>query len=88
MSQGDIVSVMKDALVTALTMAAPFLAVSVGIGILVSVIQAATQIHEQNIGFVFKILAIGVALMVLSSWLIAKIMEFTTQIFAGIGNLT
>ncbi len=88
MSQGDIVSVMKDALVTALTMAAPFLAVSVGIGILVSVIQAATQIHEQNIGFVFKILAIGVALMVLSSWLIAKIMAFTTQIFAGIGNLT
>lgn len=88
MSQGDIVSVLKDALVTALTMAAPFLAVSVGIGILVSVIQAATQIHEQNIGFVFKILAIGVALMVLSSWLIAKITAFTTQIFTGIANLT
>ncbi len=88
MSQGDIVSVLKDALVTALTMAAPFLAVSVGIGILVSVIQAATQIHEQNIGFVFKILAIGIALMVLSSWLIAKITAFTTQIFTSIGNLT
>ena len=88
MSQGDIVSVLKDALVTALTMAAPFLAVSVGIGILVSVIQAATQIHEQNIGFVFKILAIGVALMLLSSWLIAKIMAFTTQVFTIIGNLT
>jgi len=88
MSQGEIVSVLKDALVTALIMAAPFLAVSVGIGILISVIQAATQIHEQNIGFVFKILAIGVALIVLSSWLIAKITAFTTQIFAAIGNLT
>ena len=87
MSQGEIVSVLKDALVTALVMAAPFLAVSVGIGILVSVVQAATQIHEQNVGFVFKILAIAVALILLSAWLIAKIMEFTNRIFAGIGNL-
>ncbi len=87
MSQGDIVSVLKDALVTALTMAAPFLAVSVAIGILISVFQAATQIHEQNIGFVFKILAIGVALMLLSFWLMANILDFTTRIFAVIANL-
>jgi flagellar biosynthesis protein FliQ len=88
MSQGDIVSVLKDALVTTLLMAAPFLAVSVGIGILVSVVQAATQIHEQNVGFVFKILAIAVSLILLSSWLIAKILEFTNRIFSGIGNLS
>ncbi len=87
MSQGEIVSVLKDALVTALVMAAPFLAVSIGIGILVSVVQAATQIHEQNIGFVVKILAIALALMLLSAWIIAKIMGFTNRIFAGIGNL-
>ncbi len=87
MSQGEIVSVLKDALVTAIVMAAPFLAVSVGIGILVSVVQAATQIHEQNIAFVFKVLAIAVALILLSAWLIAKIIEFTNRIFAGIGNL-
>jgi flagellar biosynthetic protein FliQ len=88
MSQGDIVSVLKDALMTTLVMAAPFLAVSVGIGILVSVVQAATQIHEQNVGFVFKILGIAVALILLSSWLIAKSLEFTNRIFAGIANLS
>ncbi len=87
MSQGEIVSVMKDALVTALLMAAPFLVVSVGIGILVSVVQAATQIHEQNIGFVFKVLAIGLVLISLSAWMIAKIVDFTSRIFSGIGNL-
>ncbi len=87
MAQGDIVSILKDALTTALVMAAPFLAVSVGIGILVSVVQAATQIHEQNVGFVFKILAIAVSLMLLSAWIIAKIVEFTTRVFATIGNL-
>ncbi len=87
MSQGEIVSVLKDALMTALLMAAPFLAVSVGIGILVSVLQAATQIHEQTIVFVFKILAIALVLIALSAWLIAKILEFTNRVFAGIGNL-
>lgn len=87
MSQGDIVTVLKDALVTALTMAAPFLAVSVGIGVLVSVVQAATQIHEQNVGFVFKILGIALALLALSAWIIARIVEFTNRVFASIGNL-
>jgi flagellar biosynthetic protein FliQ len=87
MSQGEIVSFLKDALLTTITMAAPFLAVSVGIGILVSVLQAATQIHEQNIAFVFKILGIGVALIVLSAWLIAQIVDFTTRVFSGIGNM-
>lgn len=87
MSQGDIVAVLKDALITALLMAAPFLAVSVGIGILVSVVQAATQIHEQNISFVFKVVAIGLILLLLSSWLIAKSMDFTTRVFAHIANL-
>ena len=87
MAQGDIVTVLKDALVTALTMSAPFLAVSVGIGILVSVLQAATQIHEQNVGFVFKVLGIAVALIALSAWIIAHIVEFTNRIFAVIGNL-
>jgi len=87
MSQGDIVTVLKDALVTALTMSAPFLAVSVGIGIIVSVVQAATQIHEQNVGFVFKILGIGLALIALSAWISARIVEFTNRIFAGIANL-
>ena len=87
MSQGEIVSVLKDALVTALMMAAPFLAVSVGIGILVSVVQAATQIHEQNIAFVFKVLGIGLVLISLSAWIIAKIVDFTTRVFSSIGNM-
>ncbi len=87
MSQGEIVSVLKDALATAITMAAQFLAVSVGIGILVSVVQAATQIHEQNVSFVFKILAIALVLITLSAWIIARIVEFTNRIFAGVANL-
>ena len=87
MSQGDIIASLKDALVTTLMMAAPLLAVSVGIGILVSVIQAATQIHEQNVGFVFKLLGIGLVLMLLSSWMFTQILDFTNRTFSTINGM-
>ncbi|MEA4921207.1 MAG: flagellar biosynthetic protein FliQ [Clostridiaceae bacterium] len=84
MSQGDVAMVVKDAVTTALIMSAPFLVVSVAIGIIIAVFQAATQIHEQNIGFVFKIVAIGILLVVLFSWLITMIGDFTTRTFESI----
>jgi len=87
MSEAGIVSVLRDALSTALTMSAPFLAVSVGIGIVVSVIQAATQIHEQNVGFVFKVLAIALVLIVAGSWLIAGGVDLFFRTFAAIDSL-
>ena len=87
MSQAGIMSILRDALSTALTMAAPFLAASVGIGIVVSVVQAATQIHEQNVGFVFKILAIALLLIGLGSWLIAHGTDLFTRTFAAIDAL-
>jgi flagellar biosynthetic protein FliQ len=86
MSQGDIIAVTKDTVTTALLMAAPFLVVSVAIGIIISIIQAATQIHEQNIGFVFKIVAIGIMLVALCSWLITTIVDFTNRTFSNIGS--
>jgi len=88
MSETGIMSILKDALSTALTMSAPFLAASVGIGIIVSVIQAATQIHEQNVGFVFKVLAIALLLIGLGSWLITHGMDLFTRTFAAIDSLS
>ncbi len=88
MSQAGIISILRDSLSSALMMAAPFLAVSVGIGIVVSVIQAASQIHEQNVGFVFKILAIALILIALGSWLIAQSTDLFTRTFAAIDALS
>jgi flagellar biosynthetic protein FliQ len=84
MSQGEIIAVLKDTVMTALLAAAPFLAASAAIGVLISILQAATQIHEQNIGFVLKIVAIGIMLIVLSSWLITTIIDFTNRTFTSI----
>jgi flagellar biosynthetic protein FliQ len=84
MTQGDLISICKDAVTTALLISAPFLIVSLVIGLFISVIQAATQIHEQNIVFVPKIVATGLLLIFLGSWVITMMTEFTQRVFAQI----
>ena len=82
MSQGELIAVCKDAVMTALMVSAPFLVISLVIGLAISVIQAATQSHEQNIVFVPKIVATGLLLIFLGSWIITVMTEFTQRIFA------
>ncbi|MDF2684834.1 MAG: fliQ [Clostridia bacterium] len=86
MSQGEVISIFKDAINTAMLMSAPFLIVSIVLGVIISVFQAATQIHEQNIAFVPKILATSLLLIFLCSWLITVIIEFTERILSNINS--
>ncbi|HBT65002.1 MAG TPA: flagellar biosynthetic protein FliQ [Ruminococcaceae bacterium] len=88
MSQGDILAICKEAIMTALMIAAPFLLVSLIIGVVISVLQAATQIHEQTITFVPKILAVALILIFLGSWIINVMIGFTEYIFVYITNLS
>lgn len=87
MAQGDLILIGKEAVMTGLMIAAPFLLVSLGIGIIISIFQAATQIHEQNIVFVPKILATALLLIFLGSWIISLLMNFTYNIFAFITKI-
>lgn len=84
MSQGDVITIFKDTMITAILMASPFLGVSLIIGVIVSVFQAATQIHEQNVIFVPKILATALLLIFLASWLMSILVSFTQHIISGI----
>ena len=84
MNQGELILICKDAVTTALLISAPFLGVSLVIGLIVSVVQAATQIHEQNLTFVPKIVATGLLIIFLGSWMITMIAEFTRRVFAAI----
>ena len=88
MSQGEVLSICKDAVLTALMLAAPFLIISMIIGIIISEFQAATQINEQTITFVPKIIAIALILLFLGSWLISAMSSFTNNIFTHIKELT
>jgi flagellar biosynthetic protein FliQ len=88
MSQGDLLSIGRNAVMTALLIASPFLVVSLAIGLIVSVFQAATQIHEQNIVFVPKIIATGLIIIFLGSWITNMMINFTENIFEILRNIT
>ena len=88
MSEGDLIAVGRQAVTTALMISAPFLGVSLAIGLIVSVFQAATQIHEQNIVFVPKIIATAAILILLGSWIIHIMSNFTQNLFSTIAQFS
>ncbi len=88
MSASQILQVVQAAVVTILKVSAPLLLVSMGVGLVISILQAATQIHEQTVSFVPKLVAILVVLMVFGSWMIDSLKDFTTYIFDMIQRLS
>lgn len=87
MSVSQIMQVVQAAVLTIIKVSAPLLLVSMGVGLVISILQAATQIHEQTVSFVPKLVAILVVLLVFGSWMIDSLKDFTTYIFEMIAKL-
>jgi flagellar biosynthetic protein FliQ len=77
---------MADAFMTALTMAGPLLLISVLVGLVIAILQAATQVHEQTLTFVPKLIAIGLVLLLMGPWMIAQITDYTQRLFEFIAT--
>ena len=71
---------------TALFLSAPLLISTLIIGLIVSVLQAVTQINETTLTFLPKILAVAVALVVFFPWMLSLIVGFTSNLFIQIPN--
>lgn len=84
MSHQLVIDLSRDAILTALMVAAPLLLIAMGVGLVVSVIQSVTQIQEQTLSFVPKLVLVGGAFIIGLPWLIQILMKFTTQIIRGI----
>ncbi|WP_055668105.1 flagellar biosynthesis protein FliQ [Desnuesiella massiliensis] len=87
MSETMIMGIIKDALSTAMLVAAPILLVSIIVGLLISIFQATTQIQEQTLTFVPKLIAIAVVGLIAGSWMLNTIIRFTERIFDVIANI-
>ena len=81
MDTGQVLSIFQNALYVAFKIAGPLLIVSIVIGLVIAIFQAATQIHEQTLTFVPKVLVLSVMLLALGSWMIKTFSEFFNQIF-------
>ena len=81
MTNGEVGDLMYEVFVMAVQLAGPLLVISMLVGILISIIQAATQIHEQTITFVPKLLVIGIILVFTGSSMLQSLQDFTVRIF-------
>jgi flagellar biosynthetic protein FliQ len=84
MNPDFVTQVARDAIETTLFLALPMLGVGLAVGLVVSLFQAVTQIQEVTLVFVPKIVAVLLCLMLLSPWMMRKIMFFTEQIILNI----
>ena len=82
MSAEQVMEIMKEAMLVAFEIAGPLLIISIVVGLLVAIFQAATQIHEQTLTFVPKLLVIALVLLALGSWMSKVMNEFVVELFA------
>ena len=84
MNQDFVIQIFREFLRVSLFLMSPVLIAAMLVGLLVSIFQAATQIHEMTLVFVPKILAIALCLMILSPWMLNYLVAYTINLFTNI----
>ena len=84
MTQGMVINIVQDAVITVLMIAAPPLLIGLTVGVLVSIFQAVTSIQEPTMAFVPKIIAVFLSLIVFGHFMLGTAIEYVIQLFNGI----
>ena len=86
LTTGQISDIMYQLFVYSVQLGGPILIISMVVGIIISILQAATQIHEQPLTFVPKLIVIGIILLLTGSTMLKTLQNFTEEIFALIAG--
>ena len=87
MNEDTVVNLASQAMTLALKVAGPLLITGLVIGIIVSLVQAVTQIQEQSLTFIPKIVGIGLVILLLGPWMLQQIVDWTTNLYMSIPQL-
>ena len=87
MSQDQVISISVSAMELAMKIATPLLLVGLIVGLLVSIFQAVTQIQEQTLSFIPKIIGLAVVLVVGGPWMLGQIVSYTQELYSSIPSL-
>ncbi|MCU1388471.1 MAG: fliQ [Ilumatobacteraceae bacterium] len=87
MDDVEIVHVLKMMAMAGLKVAGPILAIVLGVGIAVSLVQTITQIQEQAVVYVLKFAAVGVFMIVAGPWMLQILTSFVTTLWARIPDV-
>ena len=77
-----VVAIIRQGITTVLTVAGPMIGVGMIVGLLVSIFQATTQIQEQTLTFIPKLLSIFITLVFLGPWMLRVLVDFATELLS------
>lgn len=77
----EVVDILRAGVGVGLRIAAPLLLLSMLVGILVAIFQAVTQIHEQSLAFILKLIVVVIVLLVGGGWMLESLLDFTRYLF-------
>lgn len=86
MDESSIINLAQDALKVIVYISAPILIISMVVGLVISIFQATTQIQEQTLTFVPKILSILASIAIFGSWMIRTLIEYMQNIFINMNQ--
>ncbi len=86
MDESSIIYIAQDALKILIYVSAPILIISMVVGLVVSIFQATTQIQEQTLSFVPKILAVVAAIAIFGSWMLKTLIEYMQNILINMNQ--
>lgn len=86
MTENQVLNMAKEALGTAIIVGGPMLAASLLVGLIVSIFQAMTQIQEQTLSFIPKIISIALILVLLGPWMLKIMTAYTINLFTDLVN--
>jgi flagellar biosynthetic protein FliQ len=87
MNTDVVISLATQAMNVAFKVAMPLLLAGLVVGLIVSVFQAVTQIQEQTLAFIPKIVAIAAVLVILGPWMLGQVLSYTADLYNGIPGL-
>lgn len=87
MSYALIIDLARNALLLCVMLAGPLLLTALAVGVLVSVIQAVTQVQEQTVAFVLKLAAVGVVFLLSLNWMLQSAVQYTIEIFRSLPSI-
>lgn len=82
-----VMAIARETLLTAIILAGPPLLVGMLVGLIISMFQAVTQINEQTLTFVPKVLAIFISLLIFGPWMLKILTDFSVNILGNLHNV-
>lgn len=76
-----VLQLISDVLLLSLKVAGPLLGASLIVGVVIGILQAATQVNEMTVPFVFKLAALGITILFAMPWMLDQLCSFTIAIF-------